>query len=126
MRRARVSRSILIGFTTEPLLAPMRDNCGMPQFLSRTAADALDQFTDEAHRQTRKRRKEGQGNHQWDVERIEGDDYWRDRGIWVRIFRLVDKARNWYEERISLITGEVVRHQSPPLDEHARHGADKA
>ena len=54
-----------------------------------------------------------------------GDDYHRDSGIWQRLERVVDRANNWYFERVVAADGTIVVEQSHPLSEHQGHGAAK-
>jgi hypothetical protein len=58
------------------------------------------------------------------VEGKVGSDFQRSTGRWVRLERAIDRARDWYRERISdPKTGEVIRHVEQPLSEHRGHGA---
>jgi hypothetical protein len=54
-----------------------------------------------------------------------GDDFHRDSGTWRRLERVIDRAKNWYFERITAADGTVVVHQGHPLTEHHGHGAAK-
>ena len=55
-----------------------------------------------------------------------GDDVHRKTGRWMRLERIIDRARDWYREHISdPTTGEVVRHVEEPLSQHRDHGSAK-
>ena len=52
------------------------------------------------------------------------DDLHRKSGRWLRLERIIDRARDWYREIISdRQTGEVIHHVEEPLSEHTGHGA---
>ena len=54
-------------------------------------------------------------------EVIAGDDYHRKTGRWSYIYRLIDRANNWYEERfLDHETGKIIHQKSESLTEH-RH-----
>lgn len=60
------------------------------------------------------------------AEIVSGDDLHRDSGIWMKLSRVIDRGKNWYEEKIiNPLTGEVAHHQSHPLDQHIGHGSAK-
>ncbi|OGF92386.1 hypothetical protein A3H04_01495 [Candidatus Giovannonibacteria bacterium RIFCSPLOWO2_12_FULL_43_11c] len=60
------------------------------------------------------------------AEIVSGDDLHRKSGIWMRLSRVIDRGKNWYEEKIvNPSTGKVEHHQSHPLDEHVGHGSAK-
>ena len=59
-------------------------------------------------------------------EAIEGDDLNRKTGIWMRLHRVIDRANNWYHERIiDTQTNTVVHVSDESLDKHIGHGSDK-
>jgi hypothetical protein len=50
----------------------------------------------------------------------------RDSGKFVRVERIIDRAKNWYREHISdRGTGDVIHHVEEPLSQHQGHGAAK-
>ncbi len=60
------------------------------------------------------------------VEGRVGGELQRSTGRWLRLERVIDRARDWYREHISdPRTGEVVRHVEEPLTQHHGHGAAK-
>jgi len=60
------------------------------------------------------------------VEGKVGDDVHRKTGRWMRLERIIDRARDWYREHISdRTTAEVVRHVEEPLSHHQDHGSAK-
>jgi len=59
-------------------------------------------------------------------ESVKGDNLHRDSGIWMKLTRVIDRAKNWYEETvINPDTGEVMHQTSEPLSQHKGHGSDK-
>jgi len=54
-----------------------------------------------------------------------GDDYHRDTGLWNRLERVIDRARNWYYEHITARDGTVIVHQEHALTEHQGRGSAK-
>jgi hypothetical protein len=59
-------------------------------------------------------------------EAVEGDDLSLKSGIWMKIYRIIDRANNWYHERIlNPRTNKVVHECDEPLDEHTGHGSDR-
>lgn len=60
------------------------------------------------------------------MEQVAGSDLHRKTGIWMRIERVIDRARDWYRERITNPkTGEIVHECEEPLSQHRGHGAAK-
>jgi hypothetical protein len=60
------------------------------------------------------------------VKQVSGVDLHRKSGIWMHLTRVIDRANDWYHERVvNPKTGEVVRECSEPLSEHRGHGADR-
>jgi hypothetical protein len=58
-------------------------------------------------------------------EAIEGDDLNQKTGIWIKLHRVIDRANNWYHERIiDSQTNTVVHESDEPLDKHIGHGSD--
>lgn len=57
------------------------------------------------------------------AEVVSGDDLHRNSGVWVKLLRVIDRGRNWYKETITNSSGEVLHHQSHPLDKHTGHGS---
>ena len=58
------------------------------------------------------------------VEGLQGADLHRKTGVWMHLTRIIDRARNWYHERVvNPKTGEVVHECSEALTEHRGHGA---
>ena len=59
-------------------------------------------------------------------EETMGDDFYRAKGIWNVIHRLIDRAKDWYEETIrSKETGDIIHHCAEPLSKHHGHGSAK-
>jgi hypothetical protein len=58
------------------------------------------------------------------VEFITGIEASRAFG-WVRKYRLIDRAKNRYKERVATLSGEVTRDVDEPLTDHRGHGSDK-
>lgn len=55
-----------------------------------------------------------------------GESYYSTTGKWNVMYRLIDRANNWYHEIIKDgQTGEVVHENSEPLSEHRGHGSAK-
>lgn len=60
------------------------------------------------------------------VEGKVGSDLHRKSGRWMRLERIIDRAKDWYREHISdRATGDVIRHAEEPLSQHRGHGAAK-
>jgi hypothetical protein len=60
------------------------------------------------------------------IEQTGGSDLHHKTGIWMRLERVIDRARDWYRERvIDPKTGEVVHKCEEPLSEHKGHGTAK-
>jgi uncharacterized OB-fold protein len=58
-------------------------------------------------------------------EVVSGDVYFRKGRRWTVIYRLIDRANNWYEEKFfERQTMKVIRETSEPLTEHRGHGSD--
>ena len=50
-----------------------------------------------------------------------GDDYHRKSGRWTYMYRLIDRAHNWYEERfLDRESGKIIHQRAEPLTEHRR------
>lgn len=61
------------------------------------------------------------------IEQSRGDDLHRKTGRWMRLERIIDRARDWYFERVTdAATGEVVRECEEPLRTHTGHGSARA
>ena len=57
------------------------------------------------------------------VEQVVGDDLHRASGRWMRLNRLLDRARNWYSETvIDPESGTVIHKCEEPLTDHQGHG----
>lgn len=60
------------------------------------------------------------------VEGKVGSDLHRKTGRWMHLERVIDRARDWYRERISdPHTGEVIRDVEEPLSQHRGRGSAK-
>ena len=60
----------------------------------------------------------------WFMKQVVGSDLHRKTGVWMRLERVIDRARNWYHEKITdPRSGTVVHECSEPLAEHRGHGA---
>jgi hypothetical protein len=61
------------------------------------------------------------------MEQTLGDDFHRKGGRWVKFYRLIDRVKDWYEERVSdPATGKVVHECSERLTNHRGHGSAKS
>jgi hypothetical protein len=58
-------------------------------------------------------------------EAFTGFDYHRDTKQWRQVFRVVDRERDRYTERIVDAAGNVIRDVDEPLSQHRGHGAAK-
>jgi predicted RNA-binding Zn-ribbon protein involved in translation (DUF1610 family) len=60
------------------------------------------------------------------IEGKSGDDLHRKTGKWMHLVRVIDRARNWYTERIiDPETGTVIRNCEEPLTDHRERGSAK-
>ena len=61
------------------------------------------------------------------MDQTVGDDLHRNSGHWMKLYRLIDRVKDWYYERVtSPATGEIVHECSEPLTNHRDHGSAKA
>jgi hypothetical protein len=58
-------------------------------------------------------------------EAFTGFDYHRETKQWRQVFRVVDRERDRYTERIVDAAGNVIRDVDEPLSQHRGHGAAK-
>ena len=59
-------------------------------------------------------------------EQVVADDYWRDRGKWTKLKRVIDHDNDWYSKTIiDPQTGEIILSVEHPLSEHKGHGSAK-
>jgi hypothetical protein len=59
-------------------------------------------------------------------EEIDGDDLQCSTGRWMLLTRTIDRANDWYSEKVvDPRTGEVVHQCEEPLSAHRGHGAAK-
>lgn len=57
------------------------------------------------------------------LEFVHGDDLHRNSGRWMRLWRLVDRRGNWYEEVVTdPLTNEEVHRTEESLRSHTGHG----
>jgi hypothetical protein len=71
-----------------------------------------------------KGRRQGRGKPFVEIE--SRDDLHRKSGIWMKLERLIDRANDWYHERVrDPLTGQTVHECAEPLSEHQGHGAAK-
>ncbi len=60
------------------------------------------------------------------MEQVVGDNLHRQSSKWMKLQRVIDRARNWYREIVTdPETGDVVHKCEEPLSEHRGHGAAK-
>jgi hypothetical protein len=60
------------------------------------------------------------------MEQTVGDDLHRKTGRWMKLHRVIDRAKNWYREIVQdPETGQVVHKSDEPLTEHRGHGSAK-
>jgi hypothetical protein len=60
------------------------------------------------------------------IEQTVGDDLHRKSGKWMRIQRVIDRAKNWYREIVTdPQTGDVIHQCEEPLSDHQGHGTAK-
>jgi len=53
------------------------------------------------------------------------DLHWKS-GKWMKLERIIDRAKNWYKEVVTdPRTGEVVHRCEEPLSDHKGHGSAK-
>jgi hypothetical protein len=53
-----------------------------------------------------------------------GEELYQKTGRWHRVFRLIDRARDWYREFVTdAETGDVIKDVSEPLSHHLGHGS---
>lgn len=58
-------------------------------------------------------------------ESFAGDSLYRATGEWRRLERALDRANDWYTERVVTPVGELLRWREHPLSEHWGHGGAK-
>jgi phage FluMu protein Com len=58
-------------------------------------------------------------------ESVTGDSFYRATGEWRRLEQAVDRAKDWYTERVLTPVGELLRWREHPLHEHSGHGTAK-
>lgn len=59
-------------------------------------------------------------------EAVQGDDLSRKTGRWMKLTRIIDRARDWYQEIVTdPRTGEAVHKTEEPLSQHRFHGSAK-
>ena len=64
------------------------------------------------------------GRDAYDVQRIEGDDFYRQTGRWSKLTWVIDRVAKRYRKLIvDSETGEVLRDEDKPLPEHRDHGS---
>lgn len=69
--------------------------------------------------------KHGSGGRPFMEQKV-GDDLHRKSGKWVKLERVIDRAKNWYKEIIlDPITGKIIHKQEEPLSKHRGHGSAK-
>jgi hypothetical protein len=55
-----------------------------------------------------------------------GDELHRKSGRWMRLERVIDRAKNWYREVVTdHETGKIVHQCDEPLSDHQGHGTAK-
>jgi hypothetical protein len=60
------------------------------------------------------------------IEQIVGDDLQHKTGKWMKLQRIIDRAKNWYREIVQdPETGQVIHHSDEPLTDHRGHGSAK-
>jgi len=60
------------------------------------------------------------------VEQKVGDDLHHASGRWMRLERVIDRAKNWYREVVTdRETGKIVHQSDEPLSDHQVHGSAK-
>jgi hypothetical protein len=60
------------------------------------------------------------------IEQTVGSNLHRKTGIWMKLERVIDRARDWYRERvINPETGEGIHDCEEPLSQHQGHGTAK-
>jgi hypothetical protein len=60
------------------------------------------------------------------MEQTVGDDFHRKDGRWMKLYRLIDRVKDWYDERVTdPATGKIVHECSEPLTDHTGHGSAK-
>ncbi len=60
------------------------------------------------------------------IEQTHGDDLHRKSGKWMKLSRIIDRAKDWYHELvIDAETGVTVHECQEPLSQHRGHGSAK-
>jgi hypothetical protein len=72
----------------------------------------------------RKARSPGKAN--FNIQREEGDSFYRKSARWHTLTRIFDRVQNWYYEYIvDAETGTIVRHVDESLSKHRSRGSSK-
>ncbi len=54
-----------------------------------------------------------------------GDDYKRSKQAWVLLWRVIDREKDRYREKIQTKAGKIITYICVPLSKHRGHGAAK-
>jgi hypothetical protein len=105
---------------------PVEQRTGCPSYGSTARAFSVTiSSTMEVHSQLRLKGRHASGGKPF-IEQTGGSDLHQKTGILMRLERVIDRARDWYRERvIDPRTGEVVHECEEPLSEHKGHGTAK-
>jgi hypothetical protein len=58
------------------------------------------------------------------IEQVCGDAFQRKSGVWMKLRRIIDRARDWYfEEVVDPRTGKIIHRTEEPLSKHQGHGS---
>ncbi len=61
------------------------------------------------------------------MEQTVGDDFHRKSGSWMKLYRLIDRVKDWYHERVTdPAIGKVVHECREALTKHRGHGSARA
>jgi DNA-directed RNA polymerase subunit RPC12/RpoP len=59
-------------------------------------------------------------------ELVQGHDYHRQSGVWNYLYRLIDRMKDWYHEKVTdLKTGKTIHECQEPLSKHRGRGSAK-
>jgi hypothetical protein len=110
----------------EPPSMPVEQRTACPSCGSTVRAFSIEiSSTLEVHGQRRLKGRRASGGAPF-IEQKVGSDLHRKTGIWMKLERVIDRAHDWYRERImSPKTGEVIRECEEPLSQHQGHGTAK-
>ena len=61
------------------------------------------------------------------MDQTVGDDFYRKSGRWMKLYRLIDRVKKWYDERVTdPATRNIVHECSEPPTNHRNHSSAKS